>query len=81
MTQQSFVAPSTTTEADLNLASQEELFEHTQGLVDSIARRAYELYESRGCAPGHEWDDWFQAESELLRPVKLHVMELEEQLN
>lgn len=30
-----------------------------------IARRAYELYEARGGEPGHDWEDWFQAESEL----------------
>jgi HSP20 family molecular chaperone IbpA len=77
MAQQSFIAPSTT-ETDLNLVSQGELFEHAQGLFDSLARRAHELYESRGCASGHEWDDWFQAESELLRPVALHILELEE---
>jgi hypothetical protein len=80
MTQQFFVAPSTTTEADLNLASQEKLSDDTQGLFDSIARRAYELYESRGCAPGHEWDDWLQAESEILRPAKLQGTEEGEQL-
>jgi HSP20 family molecular chaperone IbpA len=79
MTQQSFIAP-LTTETDLNLVSREELFEHAQGLFDSIARRAHELYEDRGCASGHEWDDWFQAESELLRPVELRIMEFEEHL-
>lgn len=31
---------------------------------DDIARRAYELYERRGGEHGHDWDDWFQAESE-----------------
>lgn len=32
---------------------------------EDIARRAYELYERRGGGHGHDWDDWFQAESEL----------------
>src|SRR5215469_583380 len=35
-------------------------------LEDEIRRRAYELYEQRGCAPGHENDDWLIAESEIL---------------
>ncbi|HLE46863.1 MAG TPA: DUF2934 domain-containing protein [Candidatus Thermoplasmatota archaeon] len=30
-----------------------------------IRRRAYELYEGRGRTPGHEVDDWVQAEREL----------------
>ena len=32
---------------------------------DEIARRAYLLFEERGGEPGHEWEDWFQAEREL----------------
>lgn len=32
---------------------------------DTIARRAYELYELRGGQDGNDWDDWFQAEDEL----------------
>lgn len=31
-----------------------------------IARRAYELYVQRGYQPGHELDDWIQAEREIL---------------
>lgn len=34
---------------------------------EDIARRAYELYEHRGGEHGHDWDDWFQAESEVRR--------------
>ena len=33
----------------------------------AIARRAYELFEARGREHGHDWEDWFRAESELLR--------------
>ena len=31
----------------------------------AIARRAYELFEARGRAPGHDWEDWFRAKSDL----------------
>jgi Protein of unknown function (DUF2934) len=34
---------------------------------DEIAQRAYEIFQSRGGEPGHDLDDWLQAESELLR--------------
>jgi hypothetical protein len=32
---------------------------------DEIARRAYDLFLQRGSVPGHETDDWLQAEAEL----------------
>lgn len=32
---------------------------------DAIAKRAYELFLARGSEPGHEMDDWLQAEAEL----------------
>jgi hypothetical protein len=32
---------------------------------DQIARRAYEIYVSRGGSHGHHHDDWVQAEREL----------------
>jgi hypothetical protein len=31
-----------------------------------IRQRAYELYQERGCTPGHENQDWLQAEAEVL---------------
>ena len=42
-----------------------------------IAARAYQLYVERGRLPGHEMDDWLQAEYELMQlPVrKLAEME------
>ena len=33
--------------------------------VERIAQRAYELAAERGFAPGHELDDWLQAEREI----------------
>jgi Protein of unknown function (DUF2934) len=32
---------------------------------DEIAQRAYEIFLQRGSVPGHETDDWLQAEAEL----------------
>jgi hypothetical protein len=31
----------------------------------AIACRACELFETRGCEHGHDWENWFRAESEL----------------
>jgi hypothetical protein len=34
---------------------------------DEIAERAYQIFVARGGEPGHDLDDWLEAESELLR--------------
>jgi hypothetical protein len=34
---------------------------------DSIARRAYEIYQNRGGSHGADLDDWLEAERELKR--------------
>ena len=36
---------------------------------EAVTRRAYELFETHGCSPGHEGEDWKQAESDLVRPL------------
>ncbi len=46
-----------------------------QQLQLAIARRAYELFQLRGGEHGHDWEDWFRAESELLRPVSVVISE------
>ena len=37
---------------------------------DEIARRAYELYETRGRRDGQDLNDWLAAEQELSRRVR-----------
>jgi Protein of unknown function (DUF2934) len=39
----------------------------TPELLEQIRIRAYELFEQRGRAEGHEIEDWLQAENEVLR--------------
>lgn len=33
---------------------------------EEIARRAYEIHLARGGEPGHDLEDWLQAEKELI---------------
>ncbi len=63
------------TEAAPRLVSAEELQRRSGELAEAVARRAYEIFEHRGCAPGHHEADWLQAESELLLPVHLELGE------
>jgi hypothetical protein len=39
---------------------------NTTDLQGVIAQRAYELYQLRGAHPGREFDDWLEAEREVL---------------
>ena len=34
-------------------------------VAERISKRAYEIAEKRGFAPGHELEDWLQAEQEI----------------
>jgi hypothetical protein len=47
----------------------------------AIARRAYEFFETRGREHGHDWEDWFRAESELLRPVSVSTSESKDRIS
>jgi HSP20 family protein len=46
-----------------------------EAIYDSIAQRAYEIFEGKGSIFGHDWDDWFQAEAEKLHPVHIDVVD------
>lgn len=41
-------------------------FEEMERHFDDVRRRAFELFERRGATPGHDMDDWLQAEREIL---------------
>lgn len=51
------------------------LLEDFENVYNSIARRAFELFEANGCWPGREWENWFRAEAEMLHPLHLEVRE------
>ncbi len=53
----------------------ERLGDLASKIQDTIAHRAYELFEARGYQHGHDMEDWFRAESELLHPVKVNSWE------
>lgn len=57
-----------TPSTSVNFVSDHMLDQKKCEIQDMIARRAYELFEHRARVPGHEIQDWLQAESELLYP-------------
>ena len=52
-----------------------DLFDEFEKIYDSIARRAFEIFETDGRLPGHDLEHWLRAESELLQPVPLNMTE------
>ena len=57
------------------LVEAEKLVKQIERLTQSVAKRAYEFFEERGHRIGHELEDWFRAEAELLRPLPVEMKE------
>lgn len=58
----------------------EKLLERMEETAKSVAKRAYEFFEARGYRFGNEVEDWFRAESELLRHVPTTMKEGDAQI-
>ena len=74
-------APATKpTETSVTIKTNEprDLFAHFDQLYNSIAKRAFELFDDNGKTLGHDVDDWLKAEAELLHPVHLSMIEDDE---
>lgn len=46
-------------------------------IFEDVARRAFEIFESNGRMLGHDLENWFKAERELLHPVNIELTEAE----
>jgi HSP20 family protein len=66
--------------APIKFTEFEKMFGRMQEMYDSIARRAFELFEGKGKIFGRDLEDWFRAELELLHPVHVTIRESEEGL-
>jgi hypothetical protein len=64
--------PVTTMAAPLGTTNQTT--ESANGLREEIRHRAHALYEQRGKVDGLAWDNWFQAEAEILGSQKQRNM-------
>ena len=58
----------------------ESIADLTESIYRSIATRAYKIYETRGRQDGHDLEDWFRAEAELLRPIRVEISGSNDQL-
>jgi HSP20 family protein len=59
--------------APMKLLPASNLLDRIEDLSNSIARRAFEIFDGRGRGHGHDFEDWLRAESEFLHPVHLDI--------
>lgn len=59
----------------LTVVSGEGLGELEKAIQKAIAYRAYELYSERGRSHGHDLEDWFHAESDLVKPEEVYIQD------
>lgn len=52
-----------------------EFWSRTNDVMRQIEERAFQLFEERGREHGHDLEDWFRAEQELLAPVPITITE------
>jgi HSP20 family molecular chaperone IbpA len=64
----------------LNPSNPADLQRKVQKVQLAISRRAHELFEARGQEHGHDQEDWFLAESELLCPASISMSESEDRI-
>jgi len=49
------------------------LFDQMDDVFNTISRRAFELFENNGRTFGHDMEDWFKAEEELLHSAPINI--------
>jgi HSP20 family protein len=66
--------------AILKLMDGDPFLQWMRQTYESLSQRAYQLFEERGRRDGHDWEDWFRAESELLNPTPVEISEADDQV-
>ena len=59
----------------VQLLAADHFLQRTAVLRELIAQRAYELFSENGFTHGHDLADWLRAESELLTPAPVEVVD------
>lgn len=72
------VRPSTSGRTTIEFPVIRDLFDDMDAITSRIAERAFSLFHERGGLAGRDWDDWFHAESELLKAVPVEISETDD---
>lgn len=65
----------------LRIVEPQTLFERMSSIHDEIARRAFEMFEHDGIPFGHDWENWFRAEQQLVHPVHINISDSDNALH
>jgi HSP20 family protein len=58
-----------------------EFWSKVDEVIKQIEERAFQLFEERGREDGHDMEDWFKAEQELLVPIPVTIIEKGDELH
>lgn len=75
MTAQTAPAVPAKTTAISGPAESQRILNRMERMYDAVARRAFEIFEGNGRWNGRDLDDWLEAESEIIHPMHLEVLE------
>jgi HSP20 family protein len=64
----------------IKITRSEDFVDRMKEAFEAISRRAFEIFDGNGRIQGHHFDDWFQAEKELLQPVQIEMTESDESI-
>lgn len=64
----------------LKVARGDDIPDRLYEIYDTIAQRAFEIFENEGRPLGRDLQHWFQAEAELLHPLHSEITEKDKQL-
>ncbi len=67
-------------EKPITITPVENLTDRINQMSQAITRRAYEIFEGNGRRFGHDLEDWFKAEMDMLHPVHVNIAEAEDSL-
>ncbi len=71
------VKPSATGRTIIKFPQIGNVFEDFEAIANAIAQRAFDMFQSRG-TNGLDLDDWFRAETELLKPMPIEMSEADD---
>ena len=66
--------------SQVRIVEPQSLLERLNKLSERISGRAYDIFEGNGKMFGHDLEDWFKAESEILQPFDLRIKEQNDSL-
>jgi len=74
------ISPDKPTPIVIKKTNDNDIFKQMVEWTDRISKKAYDLFTSRGFADGHDKEDWFAAERDLLQSVAIEISESNDDL-